>query len=708
MSPLRPGRSGALAAALALILAGLLAATAAVLVAGPRPALPAAGHPWTGSHATHATGALARIAVPPRISSPPPPDGPDPAGPDTPGITTLVSAWTPTATSVAGPSSQADVSNDGRFVAYASTATAIVPSVTGSWSRIYELDRTTGVTTLISSTLVTVGGKPDQLPRNSQAVEPSVDADGGVIAYVLVPPPIVGAVVVPDQSFVIVHDNATGTDVELAPGSHPSISGTGRFVAFDTSSALDPTLDANKVADVYVLDRTTGTATLASVGPNGHAPPAPSSAPSLAVDASAVAFTSAARLLLTDHDPSTDVYVRRLVTPATILVSVHAGADSGASSGPAISGNGRFVAFSSRASTLAAGPRAGGGADADVYVRDLTLKTTVRLSRAAGGGAADGASSAAAISADGQTIAFASAANDLVPGDTNDAGDIFIAERVGGRITRASLSSTDAQAGAGSAAPALSADGSVLAFESRATNLAPGAHGSTDVYLRVRLPKAVVTPAALSFPARPVGSTSPPAPVTVRNTGAGPLVLGSVAIAGVDPTSFTIVANGCAGAILEHAQTCVISVSFRPALPGSSVAGLVVSDNDPSGSQTVPLDGGTLAPTIVVDPAIGPPGFVTSAIGTNFPPGASVTLTWSVGLTASMPPVVADAAGTFTVQVLILPRDTLGPRILAGTFTASGGGSAASQPFLVVPGTDQPPFDPARIPGQPEGPVFRH
>ena len=44
---------------------------------------------------------------------------------------------------------------------------------------------------------------------------------------------------------------------------------------------------------------------------------------------------------------------------------------------------------------------------------------------------------------------------------------------------------------------------------------------------------------------------------------------------------------------------------------------------------------------------------------------------------------------------------------IAGSFSAAGGGSVASPPFLVVPGSGQPPFDPARIPGQPEGPVFR-
>jgi hypothetical protein len=121
----------------------------------------------------------------------------------------------------------------------------------------------------------------------------------------------------------------------------------------------------------------------------------------------------------------------------------------------------------------------------------------------------------------------------------------------------------------------------------------------------------------------------------------------------------------------------------------------------------VSLDGGTLKPAILLDPPIGRPGFVTTAVGTNFPPGATVTLAWSVGLTASMPAVVADASGSFSVRMLILPRDTLGPRILGGTFSATGEGSAQSTPFLVVPGTGQPPFDPPRIPGQPAEQIFR-
>jgi len=579
--------------------------------------------------------------------------------------------------------------------------------VGGGTAHIYEFERATGITRLVSGTTIVVGGKPQQVPAGSQAIEPSVNADGSLIAYVLVTPAVVGAAVVPGGSFVIVHDNGTGDDVELAPGSRPSISGSGALVALETTSALVPALDTNKLSDVYVLDRISAKATLVSAAANGHAPAAASGGPSLAANGGWLAFTSAGRLVAADHDPAGDVYVRNLAGATTSLVSVHGGADSGASSGASISADGRYVAFSSRALTLAGGPLAGAGSLSDLYVRDVAGKKTTRLSRAIGGGPADGASSAAAISGDGRTIAFASSADDLVPGDTNLGSDVFLVDRLSGRISRASIDSADHQAGPASGSAVLSHDASVVAFQSTAKDLAPGAHGAGDVYLRVRFPKASVSPAALAFPARPVGSVSPPELVTVANVGAGPLNLAGEALAGPNPAAFLIATDACAGASLEHGESCTIGISFRPASTGTSLASLVVTSNDPAGSQAVSLGGGTLKPTIVLDPRVGPGGFVTRAIGTSFPPGATVTLTWSVGLTASMPPVVADASGSFAVQVLILSRDTLGPRILTGTFTVAGGGSAQSLPFLVVPGTGQPPFDEPRIPGQPPQPVFR-
>ncbi|GAB2945817.1 VWA domain-containing protein [Micromonospora polyrhachis] len=101
-----------------------------------------------------------------------------------------------------------------------------------------------------------------------------------------------------------------------------------------------------------------------------------------------------------------------------------------------------------------------------------------------------------------------------------------------------------------------------------------------------------------------------------------------------------------------------------------------------------------LAPTLVVEPRIGPPGFVTKAVGTNFPPGATVRLRWDVGITATPNTVVVQPDGTFQVQVLILRKDPLGPRYLGAVRVTGGsrfGPVRTEQPFLVVPRALDPP-----------------
>ncbi|MEU3655941.1 hypothetical protein AB0E67_24645 [Streptomyces sp. NPDC032161] len=100
-----------------------------------------------------------------------------------------------------------------------------------------------------------------------------------------------------------------------------------------------------------------------------------------------------------------------------------------------------------------------------------------------------------------------------------------------------------------------------------------------------------------------------------------------------------------------------------------------------------------LRPHIVAVPAVGKPGFVTSVRGKDFPPGAPVRLTWKPGITATAPPTVPRADGTFIAQLLILVKDRTGPR----TITATGPGfSPATTPFLVVVGAIVPPDEVGR------------
>jgi hypothetical protein len=88
-------------------------------------------------------------------------------------------------------------------------------------------------------------------------------------------------------------------------------------------------------------------------------------------------------------------------------------------------------------------------------------------------------------------------------------------------------------------------------------------------------------------------------------------------------------------------------------------------------------------PTLVLSPPIGPPGFVTEAIGSGFPAGAAVRLAWTPGISGGRP-VVADPAGRFRRPVLVFPNDIRGPRRLRAEPAGTTAFGAAEAPFLVV------------------------
>lgn len=168
-----------------------------------------------------------------------------------------------------------------------------------------------------------------------------------------------------------------------------------------------------------------------------------------------------------------------------VLVSVGTGGApaNGDSDRPTISGSGRFIAFASAASNLVAADTNG---KQDVFVRDLTKKVTTRVSVGAGGLQANGASLDPSISDDGRYIAFSSAATNLVVGDTNNALDVFVHDRVAHLTTRISVATNGAQGNGNSYVARIAAGGKHVAFVSLATNLTPGADANNglDVFLR--------------------------------------------------------------------------------------------------------------------------------------------------------------------------------------------------------------------------------
>jgi Tol biopolymer transport system component len=272
----------------------------------------------------------------------------------------------------------------------------------------------------------------------------------------------------------------------------PALSANGRFLAFRSRASNLVPDDRNQVQDVFVRDRRTGTTTRVSVADDGSEANGESGGPAISADGRIVAFWSnATNLVPGDTYGRKDVFVRDLVDRATTRVSVSsAGRQANAPSRqPALSGDGAIVAFRSDASNLIAHDTTGTG---DIFMHERRTGETRRISITSHGGQPNGRSRDPALNANGRFVAFRSEASNLVRHDTNRAGDIFVYDRKIGTTTRVSVNSLGrGAAGCGVTGcgcdPVLSADGRFVAFWSSATNLvADDTNRAWDAFVRDR------------------------------------------------------------------------------------------------------------------------------------------------------------------------------------------------------------------------------
>lgn len=269
----------------------------------------------------------------------------------------------------------------------------------------------------------------------------------------------------------------------------PSLSGDGSRVAFVTSSRLHPD-DTDDHPDIYVKDVATGELQLASRAANGDKSQGRSFHPAISADGRRVAFVSGAGNL--DPAGQTGVFVKDLASGSVLRA------------GPAgeqlvLSADGSKVAFE----TLATGldPRDTDEAP-DVYVVDIETGSVTLASTSTDGVKANGdffhGSRAASLSADGSMVAFASGATNLHPDDTDDHVDVFVKNLVTGELRLVSTAADGTKATASSFAPSLSADGSILAFRSYASNLVPDFSGGFGQIFVKDLTTGAIQPASLS------------------------------------------------------------------------------------------------------------------------------------------------------------------------------------------------------------------
>jgi Tol biopolymer transport system component len=462
------------------------------------------------------------------------------------GTTILVSAGARASNSYALTASEApDITLDGRFVLFYTTATNLVAGGPNGGADIYLRDLWAGTTRWVSSSARAVLGNSFAVSFNYSAAEkaafiayeactnfPSAMPFGrGVIlrfnlytgltdiihtnAYVPPsnPEEIHTLEITSDGRFITFVANTNGApgttcilrwDAESglttlvsadlaghastnAVSDSPTIDPTGRFVAF-LSRATN--LVANPLQGdyhLYLRDIQSGTTTLLDADTNGvGSGVSPATAPRLSADASVVAFESPdAGLVANDRNRDYDVFVRNLAAGTNELISARDPVlPSLTPNGPnaispySVSADGRLVAFTSEADNLA--PNCTNGFR-NVFVRDMFASTTILASVATNGGPADGICSEPAISGNGRYVVFTSAADNLAPGDTNRASDVFVRDLQAGTTTLVSVNTNGTGAGnALSETPIVGSDGRLILFRSRASNLAPGSFTATE------------------------------------------------------------------------------------------------------------------------------------------------------------------------------------------------------------------------------------
>ncbi|HEY4378684.1 MAG TPA: DUF4214 domain-containing protein, partial [Acidimicrobiales bacterium] len=330
---------------------------------------------------------------------------------------------------------------------------------------------------LVPPTVYKVTGRVSVSSTGAQgtfAQEPSMTPDGHYVAFAMVAPGIAGA---GSGQQIFRRDLWTGTTQLISAAAtaghtpngtaqYPSISDDGEFVAY---ASTDTNLVAGRTThhqQIFLTDANAGVTREISVAANTTEGDGDSDTPSIDGAGDKVAFESLATNLVGangDGNGVGDIFVRAWVAGTTIRVSESTGHQEGnaASLQPAISEDGTWVAFASNASSLVTGDTNG---KTDIF--ETGPSTTVRVS-VAGATQGNAVSSQPAISDDGSRVAFASNASTLVSGDTNANSDTFVWTRSGGGIQRVSLNAFGGQIAKGSyLGVAISRDGNVVDWSS--------------------------------------------------------------------------------------------------------------------------------------------------------------------------------------------------------------------------------------------------
>jgi len=373
------------------------------------------------------------------------------------------------------------VSADGRYVAFVSGASNLGAGLSWNENLVYVRDRGTGKTECVSVS-------SDGSPANGGCGDSAISADGRYVAF-----DSIATNLDPEgmnQTFnVFVHDRSTGKTwcLNTSPwgtlgngmSESPSMSADGRRVAF-ASNSTGLGVEVTGRVNLYVYDLRSGQKRLVTRSWQGGTPNGDSHVPAISANGRFVAFQSDARNLVPGSSTPYGVYVSDLLTGRTERVGVAPGGQDMHADGASISDDGRYVAFHGQGETFLG----------RIYIRDRLTKKTILASRGWSADQTPRDSVVAKISGNGRYVAFSSTTvdspNGVRPGDWR----LFVRDLDLNRTSRVDVTSDGAPAN-GDSGPlgslAISADGRYIAFSSQATNLVAGdTNGTDDIFVRDR------------------------------------------------------------------------------------------------------------------------------------------------------------------------------------------------------------------------------
>lgn len=408
------------------------------------------------------------------------------------------------------------ISLDGNLIVFHSDADNLVPSDTNGWQDVFLHNRLTGETQRVSEDANGVGG-------DYESGAGCISGDGRYVAFQSYAENLVpgdgnglGEIFILDLQSGLLERPIRGMSGVEANGfsDHPSLSHDGRFLCFMSDASNLVPNDTNFSADVFVLDRTTGSIERVSIDSNGNEGNGGAANPMISGFGNAVAFQSySSNLVANDTNGRQDIFVHDRQSGITERVSVHSNGSQGSSDSShcSISENGDRIAFLSDASNLVDNDT---NFSADVFVHFRMVATTLRVNVSSNGEEALGASMLPSISPDGNFVTFVCLADNLVARPTSAFGEVYVHDLPSATTEVVSVTSKGQTSTHGGRNPVLSWRGQIVVFDSLSYDLVFGDNnkdndifshdrwdglGANSIYLTGPSSSAVGSPITLSW-----------------------------------------------------------------------------------------------------------------------------------------------------------------------------------------------------------------